>query len=149
MLLCTCFLLLKLFCLVILSIRATVPYGSDHLSDNIFVVILVHFSEMTNWHYQYYIVLCLGRHPCLLACTIPPGTWSYYLWTWILNFKCLWCLYYPPLYHKYFLLGFPVTVHSLHFDYSLSSFWQLLSQGNQKEGEKFQRILHSTNQDES
>ena len=40
LLLCTCVFLLNIFCLVIMIVRVTIPYGSDPLSDNTFVVIL-------------------------------------------------------------------------------------------------------------
>ena len=41
--------LLKLYCLVITVIIFAFPYCSDHFFDNIFVVILVHFSLLTSY----------------------------------------------------------------------------------------------------
>ena len=79
MLLFISFFLMQFFCLSTLSIKGTLPYGSDNFSNNIFTVILVHFSR---WKAPLPLTpfLYLGGHPFLLYCVDVPGTWSSSLW---------------------------------------------------------------------
>ena len=66
-----------------------------------------------------------------------------------LKFSMLVMPFFLPLHHIYLPVGFPVTVHSLHYDSLISPFCRLFYLGNRQEGGTFQRILHSPTQGES